>query len=67
MSADTLDIRVRVAFPEFELDVDERINLSGVTAVIGPSGSGKSTLLRAIAGFAAPAEGRIACGAETWF
>ena len=29
------------------------------TALIGPSGCGKTTLLRLIAGFEAPAEGRI--------
>ena len=33
-----------------------------MVAVIGPSGAGKSTLLAAIAGFFAPASGRILCG-----
>jgi len=31
----------------------------GVHAIVGPNGAGKSTLLKAIAGLAAPSEGRI--------
>jgi molybdate transport system ATP-binding protein len=67
MSAETLAFRLSVAFAGFDLDVDETLELHGVTAVLGPSGSGKSTLLRAIAGFERPAAGRIACGDEVWF
>ncbi len=62
-----LSIRVRVEFPGFELDVDDALELEGVTAIFGASGSGKSTLLRAIAGFERPASGRIAFGEELWF
>jgi len=36
-------------------------------ALVGPSGSGKSTILRCIAGLHAAGEGRIVCGADTWF
>jgi molybdate transport system ATP-binding protein len=67
MSAETLAVRLSVAFGGFDLHVDETLELHGVTAVLGPSGSGKSTLLRAIAGFERPAAGRIACGDEVWF
>jgi len=67
MSAEELDLRIRIDRPSFDLDVSERLELSGVTAVFGPSGSGKSTLLRAIAGFEKPAPGRIAAGDGVWF
>jgi len=67
MSAESLSIRVQLAFPGFELDVDERLSLDGVTAVFGPSGSGKSTLLRAVAGFETPRAGRIAAADQLWF
>jgi molybdate transport system ATP-binding protein len=67
MSADTLTLRARLSFAGFGLDVDEELELNGVTALFGPNGSGKSTLLRTIAGFARPREGRIALGKQTWF
>jgi molybdate transport system ATP-binding protein len=67
MSADVLTLRARIAFPGFELEVAEELELGNVTAVFGPSGSGKSTLLRLIAGFEKPREGRIAMGDATWF
>lgn len=67
MSVDALTLDFHVAAGDFSLDVDENLLLEGITAVFGPSGSGKSTLLRAVAGFATPERGRIACGNETWF
>ncbi|HBW84227.1 MAG TPA: molybdenum ABC transporter ATP-binding protein [Gammaproteobacteria bacterium] len=36
--------------PTFELVIDERLAVHGITAIFGPSGCGKTTLLRAIAG-----------------
>jgi len=62
-----LSIRVHVVHPGFELEVDDMLDLEGVTAIFGASGSGKSTLLRAIAGFDRPTSGRIAFGEDVWF
>jgi len=57
-----LGLRVRVHLSDFTLEVDERLEARGVTALFGPSGSGKTTLLRAIAGFERPVRGRITLG-----
>lgn len=43
----------------FRLTADWSVPQGARVAVIGPSGAGKSTLLSAIAGFLAPAQGRI--------
>ena len=43
----------------FELRADMGLEAGAVVAVIGPSGAGKSTLLSVIAGFFAPASGRV--------
>jgi len=50
----------------FTLEVDERIELSGITALFGPNGSGKSLTLRTLAGLETPHRGRITCNGETW-
>ncbi len=44
---------------DFRLTADLMLDAGRFTALIGPSGAGKSTLLSAIAGFFAPASGRI--------
>ena len=44
---------------EFRLTADWSVPAGRKVAVIGPSGAGKSTVLGAIAGFLAPAEGRV--------
>ncbi len=44
---------------EFRLEAGFSVPAGARVAVIGPSGAGKSTLLAAIAGFFAPASGRI--------
>lgn len=48
-----------LAQDDFRLHADLALEKGRVTALIGPSGAGKSTLLSAIAGFFAPAQGRI--------
>ncbi|MBI1417092.1 MAG: ATP-binding cassette domain-containing protein [Limimaricola sp.] len=50
---------VRIVQDDFALTADFTLPPAAVTAVLGPSGAGKSTLLGAIAGFVAPAAGRI--------
>ena len=44
---------------DWRMTADLALAAGTSTALIGPSGSGKSTLLNAIAGFVAPARGRI--------
>ncbi|WP_439155309.1 thiamine ABC transporter ATP-binding protein [Yoonia sp.] len=48
-----------LAQDDFSLRADLSLEEGRTTALIGPSGAGKSTLLSAIAGFFAPAQGRI--------
>lgn len=43
----------------FRLRADLEVRPGAVVAVMGPSGGGKSTLLAAVAGFVAPAAGRV--------
>ena len=45
--------------PGFRLEAELTLPKGARCAVLGPSGAGKSTLLNAIAGFVAPASGRI--------
>lgn len=53
---------LRLSQDDFTLQADLSLDKGRVVALIGPSGAGKSTLLSAIAGFLAPAEGRILWG-----
>lgn len=57
---------IRVAFPDFALEVSHVFPGHGITALFGPSGCGKSTLLRIIAGFERGASGHVAFGDEVW-
>jgi thiamine transport system ATP-binding protein len=51
--------RVEIVQEDWRMTADLALPAGSATALIGPSGSGKSTLLNAIAGFLAPARGRI--------
>ncbi|MCG6942014.1 MAG: molybdenum ABC transporter ATP-binding protein [Thiohalocapsa sp.] len=66
MAKPGIQARVRVQWPGFALDVDERLPGLGVTALFGHSGSGKTTLLRCIAGLEHAAAGEIRFNGETW-
>jgi molybdate transport system ATP-binding protein len=69
MSADNLtqlSLRVKLTFPGFNLDVDRKIGLGGITGLFGPSGGGKSTLLRIIAGLEKNAQGQVIFDGEEW-
>lgn len=67
MSDSELLLSATAEIDAFTLDLDERIPLSGVTAVFGPSGSGKTSLLNAVAGFLRPKTGEIRFGDTPWF
>ncbi|HBG51576.1 MAG TPA: ABC transporter ATP-binding protein [Gammaproteobacteria bacterium] len=57
-----LDIALAMQRAGFTLELDQTLELTGITAVMGASGSGKSTLLRALAGLETPQRARIALG-----
>lgn len=50
---------VEIVQDDWRMTADIALGAGTATALMGPSGSGKSTLLHAIAGFIAPARGRI--------
>jgi molybdate transport system ATP-binding protein len=61
-----IEARVRLVWPGFTLDVDERLPATGVTVLFGHSGSGKTTLLRCIAGLERATQGFLAFNGEVW-
>jgi molybdate transport system ATP-binding protein len=64
MTTPQFEIRVRLPLAHFSLDVD--VSSSARTlGVFGPSGAGKTSLIEAIAGWRAPAEGRVRVGGWT--
>ena len=68
-----LQVRLKINFSTFALDVDLTLPGTGVTALFGPSGSGKTTCLRAIAGLeravalrSAARRNLVIVNGETW-
>ena len=51
--------RVLLRQGEFEIGIDWELPDGARVALVGPSGAGKSTVLAAVAGFLAPANGRV--------
>ncbi len=67
MSGEVLDMALALRRGErFQLDVDGKIPLQGITAIVGPSGGGKTTLLRALAGLERPDTADIRFGSTVW-
>jgi molybdate transport system ATP-binding protein len=61
-----IEIRLRVAYPEFSIDIDLSLPGRGVTALYGHSGSGKTTCLRCVAGLEKAGHGYIRINDEVW-
>ena len=63
-----LECMIEVRHPGFTLRLNETIECTGITAVMGASGSGKSTLLRALAGLTPVDGGQVRVAGEdiTW-
>ncbi|MEI7515945.1 MAG: molybdenum ABC transporter ATP-binding protein [Betaproteobacteria bacterium] len=61
-----LRLRLRLARPDFALNVDLALPATGITVLFGPSGSGKTSLLRCVAGLEKPAHGLVRVGPELW-
>ena len=57
--APTLAMSIDIAFTQFDLSIEHRVELSGIVGIFGESGSGKSTLLRIIAGLEKSANGQL--------
>lgn len=63
---DVIEVRLRVDYTEFSLDVDLALPGRGVTALFGHSGSGKTTCLRCIAGLERAPRGFVRINGELW-
>ena len=62
----TVQARFKLAFADFQLDVDLQLPGEGITVLFGPSGSGKTTLLRCIAGLEKAPNGFLQINGEVW-
>ncbi len=62
----TLQVRAHWRRDAFELDVDLRLPLEGVTALFGRSGCGKTSLLRVIAGLERLRGAEVRLGDQVW-
>jgi molybdate transport system ATP-binding protein len=61
-----IEVRLRLKYSGFALDVDLQLPGRGVTALYGHSGSGKTTCLRCIAGLERAEEGFVRINDEVW-
>lgn len=59
-------LKLTLARPAFNLQVDLTIAAQGITAIYGASGSGKTSLLRCIAGLEKPKQSLIQIANEIW-
>lgn len=61
-----LDMDLQLGFEGFELSACQKLDLQGVTGLIGASGSGKTLLLRIIAGLETRARGHLRYRGRMW-
>jgi molybdate transport system ATP-binding protein len=61
-----IDVKLKLTYSGFALDVDLQLPGRGVTALYGHSGSGKTTCLRCIAGLEKADQGFIRVNDEVW-
>lgn len=61
-----LQLRFRLPYGAFRLDVELDLPGRGVTALFGPSGSGKTSLLRCVAGLEHAEQGHLRINGELW-
>ena len=59
MNSNSLWLQIMLQRPDFQLNINTELPLSGVTAIFGRSGCGKTTLLRAIAGLEKQVQGDL--------
>ena len=59
-------LRLRLARPDFVLDVALELPGRSITALFGPSGSGKTSCLRAMAGLERATAGQVRVLGEVW-
>ena len=65
MSA-SIEVRLQLDYPGFDLDLDLQLPGRGVTALFGHSGSGKTTCLRCIAGLERASQAFVRINDEVW-
>lgn len=63
---DELQIRFKLGYTAFSLDVDLTLPGHGITAFFGPSGSGKTTCLRVIAGLERATDTYLLINGDLW-
>ena len=61
-----LEVAVRKALPNFDIDISFTVRAGELKVITGPSGAGKSTIIRLIAGLERPDQGIIAYNGTTW-
>ncbi|MFT4636029.1 MAG: molybdate transport system ATP-binding protein [Arenicella sp.] len=62
----SLELKFKLAYGDFNLDIEQTLSSTGVTALYGPSGSGKTSVLRAIAGLDKLASGSVKFNQHIW-
>ncbi|MGV7220307.1 MAG: molybdenum ABC transporter ATP-binding protein [Nitrospinales bacterium] len=61
-----MEARFQLNYDTFNLDIDIKVPMEGVTVIYGPSGCGKTTLLRCLAGLERSAAGYLRFGSKVW-